>query len=104
MTELDSGPAHQPPAPAFVNEEHDARDPNQWLTLYLDVSVSINETVKHAWLHDSSTWSRQQPPPVGAADDVTRGRSVGLTRAQHGDAACDVSPAQARPKASESSP
>jgi hypothetical protein len=52
MTELDSGPAHQPPAPAFVNEEHDARDPNQWLTLYLDVSVSINETVKHAWLHD----------------------------------------------------
>lgn len=46
-------------APDFRDYEHDPRDPNPWLALYLDTSTPIDETVKHAWLSDSSSASRQ---------------------------------------------
>ncbi|MBB1088028.1 hypothetical protein H4F99_05935 [Lysobacter sp. SG-8] len=47
------------PAPDFAGPGHDPRDPNPWLALQLDQSTPIDEAVKHAWLADSSSWSRQ---------------------------------------------
>ena len=43
----------------FESMQHDPRDPNPWLALYLDQSTPIDEAVKRAWLRESSSWSRQ---------------------------------------------
>ena len=43
----------------FLSEPHDPRDPNPWLALYLDQSTPLPEHVKHAWLADSASSSRQ---------------------------------------------
>jgi hypothetical protein len=45
--------------PDFELMQHDPRDPNPWLALYLDQSTPIDENVKKAWLRESSSWSRQ---------------------------------------------
>lgn len=45
--------------PDFLDHEHDPRDPSPWLALYLDQSTPIDPAVKHAWLVDSSSRSRQ---------------------------------------------
>lgn len=50
--------------PEFLTGEHDPRDPNPWLALYLDQSIPIAEDVKRAWLRDSSSRSRQFVLPV----------------------------------------
>ncbi len=44
--------------------EHDPRDPNPWLALYLDQSTPIDPRVKKAWLTDSSSWCRQFVLPL----------------------------------------
>ena len=44
--------------------QHDPRDPNPWVALYLDESTPVNLEVKAAWLTDSSSWSRQFLLPV----------------------------------------
>ena len=43
----------------FEAMQHDPRDPNPWLALYLDHSTPVDPAVKQAWLRDSSSWSRQ---------------------------------------------
>lgn len=43
----------------FLAQEHDLRDPNPWLALYLDQSTPLPDEVKAAWLADSSSRSRQ---------------------------------------------
>ena len=48
----------------FDNVEHDPRDPNPWLALYLDQSTPIDARVKQAWLTDSSSRCRQYFLPV----------------------------------------
>ena len=48
----------------FESMQHDPRDPNPWLALYLDQSTPIDENVKKAWLRESSSWSRQFVLPV----------------------------------------
>lgn len=48
----------------FNSMVHDPKDPNPWLAIYLDQSTPIDEKVKHAWLRDSSSWSRQFLLPV----------------------------------------
>lgn len=48
----------------FEQMSHDPRDPNPWLALYLDHSTPIDAQVKHAWLKDSSSWSRQFLLPI----------------------------------------
>ncbi|WP_269532097.1 hypothetical protein [Chitinimonas sp. BJYL2] len=45
--------------PDFLAQQHDARDPNPWLALYLDQSTPLPDPVKQAWLTDSSSMSRQ---------------------------------------------
>ncbi|UXY16236.1 hypothetical protein N8I74_04240 [Chitiniphilus purpureus] len=45
--------------PDFLAREHDPRDPNPWLALYLDQSTPLPDHVKQAWLADSSCASRQ---------------------------------------------
>lgn len=47
------------PAPDFLDQPYDPRDPNPWLALYLDRSTPLDEEVKRAWLADSSCRSRQ---------------------------------------------
>ncbi|WP_076998419.1 hypothetical protein [Variovorax sp. KK3] len=47
------------PMPDFLAREHDPRDPNPWLALYLDQSTPLPDPVKEAWLADSSSASRQ---------------------------------------------
>jgi hypothetical protein len=44
--------------------EHDPKDPNPWLALYLDNSVPIAETAKRALLLNGSSWSRQFLLPI----------------------------------------
>ena len=39
--------------------EHNVRDPNPWLALYLDTSVPFHPEAKAAILVDSASWSRQ---------------------------------------------
>jgi len=48
----------------FEAMQHDPRDPNPWLALYLDRSTPIDVEVKKAWLADSSSWCRQFLLPV----------------------------------------
>ena len=48
----------------FESLEHDPRDPNPWLALYMDQSTPIDTEVKKAWLTDSSSWCRQFGLPV----------------------------------------
>ena len=48
----------------FEAMEHDPRDPNPWLALYLDQSTPVDPVVKQAWLRDSSSWCRQFALPV----------------------------------------
>ncbi|MET0329366.1 MAG: hypothetical protein ABW163_11455 [Luteimonas sp.] len=43
----------------FLDQPYDPRDPNPWLAMYLDGSTPIDESVKRAWLADSSSRSRQ---------------------------------------------
>jgi hypothetical protein len=43
----------------FEAMQHDPRDPNPWLALYLDHSTPVDPAVKQAWLRDSSSWCRQ---------------------------------------------
>lgn len=43
----------------FLDQPYDPRDPNPWLAMYLDSSTPIDESVKRAWLADSSSHSRQ---------------------------------------------
>jgi hypothetical protein len=45
--------------PDFLAHNHDPRDPNPWLAMYLDQSTPIAEEVKRAWLADSGSRSRQ---------------------------------------------
>lgn len=45
--------------PDFLSREHDPRDPNPWLALYLDRSTPLPEPIKRAWLSDSSSAARQ---------------------------------------------
>ncbi|MFQ1061676.1 DUF6999 family protein [Bordetella trematum] len=47
------------PEPPFLAEPHDPADPNPWRALYLDRSTPLPDTVKKAWLQDSSSRSRQ---------------------------------------------
>ncbi len=54
LSELDADPALA----------HDPEDPSPWLALYLDRSVPFDDTVKRAWLNDSSSPSRQYLLPV----------------------------------------
>lgn len=48
----------------FETAEHDPRDPNPWLALYLDQSTPVDARVKAAWLRDSSSRCRQFVLPV----------------------------------------
>jgi hypothetical protein len=48
----------------FESLQHDPRDPNPWLALYLDQSTPVDPEVKAAWLRDSSSWCRQFVLPV----------------------------------------
>ncbi len=48
----------------FNTLQHDPRDPNPWLALYLDQSTPIDPDVKCAWLIDSSSWCRQFALPI----------------------------------------
>jgi hypothetical protein len=48
----------------FLEGEHDPRDPNPWMAVWLDRSIPIDDTVKRAWLEDSSSASRQFILPV----------------------------------------
>lgn len=50
-------------APDFIGQQHDPRDPNPWLAMYLDRSTPIDDEVKQAWLADSSSCSRQYVLP-----------------------------------------
>ena len=43
----------------FMKQEHDPENPNPWLASYLDRSTPLPDTVKAAWLKDSSSPSRQ---------------------------------------------
>ncbi len=45
--------------PDFLAHDHDPRDPNPWLALYLDSSTPLPEPIKRAWLSDSSSRARQ---------------------------------------------
>ena len=78
--------------PDFLSMPHDARDPSPWRALYLDQSTPIDEAVKHAWLVDSSSASRQYLLPfirpfarsliilfpLGCSLDVLSGTVLGL--------------------------
>ncbi len=44
--------------------QHDKRDPNPWLALYLDTSVPINDIAKANLMVDGSSWSRQFVMPL----------------------------------------
>lgn len=48
----------------FLEGEHDPRDPNPWMAIWLDRSIPIDDAVKRAWLEDSSSASRQFILPV----------------------------------------
>jgi len=50
--------------PDFDSMQHDPRDPNPWLALFLDQSTPVDPEVKRAWLADSSSWCRQFVLPV----------------------------------------
>lgn len=50
--------------PKFLEGAHDPRDPNPWMAIWLDRSIPIDDTVKRAWLEDSSSASRQFLLPV----------------------------------------
>lgn len=50
--------------PKFLEGAHDPRDPNPWMAVWLDRSIPIDDTVKRAWLEDSSSASRQFLLPV----------------------------------------
>ncbi len=51
------------PAPDFLDQAYDPRDPSPWLALYLDRSTPLDDEVKRAWLADSSSRSRQYVLP-----------------------------------------
>ena len=48
----------------FETMQHDPRDPNPWLALYLDQSTPVDPAVKQAWLEDSSSRCRQFVLPI----------------------------------------
>lgn len=47
------------PPPDYLHQHHDPADPSPWQALFLDQSTPIDDAVKHAWLVDSSSFSRQ---------------------------------------------
>ena len=44
--------------------EHDTRDPNPWLAMYLDSSIPINQTTKQALMRDNDSKSRRYLLPI----------------------------------------
>lgn len=48
----------------FLNQNHDPRDPNPWLAMYLDTSIPINETTKLALMRDNDSKSRRYLLPL----------------------------------------
>ena len=50
--------------PDFLLQEHDPRDPNPWLAIYLDGNIPIADDVKLAWLEDTRSKSRQYLLPL----------------------------------------
>jgi hypothetical protein len=44
--------------------EHDPRDPNPWLAMYLDDSIPINNKTKLALMRDNSSWSARFLLPI----------------------------------------
>jgi len=47
----------------FLEEAHDVNNPNPWLALYLDQSTPLPNHVKHVWLTDLDSISRQYVLP-----------------------------------------
>ena len=45
-------------------DEHDSRDPNPWLALYLDNSIPINPKTKLALMHDNNSKSARYLLPI----------------------------------------
>ena len=62
--EVASRPRHRVAKPAFLEAPHNDQDPNPWVAVYLDGSIPIEDSVKQAWLTDSSTHSRQFLLPI----------------------------------------
>lgn len=48
----------------FEITEHDSRDPNPWLALYLDSSIPINDTTKRALMSDNDSGSARYLRPI----------------------------------------
>lgn len=48
----------------FDINQHDNRDPNPWLALYLDNSIPINDTTKQALMRDNNSWSARYLYPL----------------------------------------
>ena len=46
------------------NSNHDERDPNPWLALYLDLSIPINDTTKISLMEDNDSNSRKYLLPL----------------------------------------
>ena len=44
--------------------DHDERDPNPWLAMYLDLSIPINDTTKLCLMRDNDSKSTQYLLPV----------------------------------------
>ncbi|MEL6675587.1 MAG: hypothetical protein AAFR61_25490 [Bacteroidota bacterium] len=47
-----------------IKLEHDVRDPNPWLAMYLDSSIPINNTTKQALMRDNDSRSRRYLLPL----------------------------------------
>lgn len=45
-------------------EQHDTRDPNPWLAMYLDSSIPINQSTKQALMRDNDSKSRRYLLPL----------------------------------------
>ncbi len=45
-------------------QQHDTRDPNPWLAMYLDTSIPINEKTKQALMRDNDSKSRKYLFPI----------------------------------------
>lgn len=47
-----------------IHSNHDERDPNPWLAMYLDSSIPINDTTKRSLMRDNDSKSTQYLLPV----------------------------------------
>ena len=45
-------------------DQHDSRDPNPWLAMYLDSSIPINQSTKQALMRDNDSKSRRYLLPI----------------------------------------